>query len=464
MAFEVTMPRLGWSMEVGTLAEWQKKDGDRVEAGDILFTVEGDKALQEVEALESGILRIPPDSTPSGQELPVGALLAYIVQPGEEAPFERETAATPTPAAATELAAPVRATPESAPSSVGRRTKDGLPAISPRAHRLAEELGVNWTTLKGSGRTGRIVERDVRQAAEAIRSGVQIKVSPVARRLAEEAGIDLAKLAAQKLGDRIQREDVEAAIADREAVAVPTPPVPPKGEAIPVMQVRRVIAQRMTESAHTTAAVTLTTEADATELVTLREQIKATLSARGLVVPTYTDLIVKLTGVALKEHPMLNAYWEPGEGDRGADKIVIPNQVHIAVAVDTEAGLLVPVIRDVPAKSIRQIAEETRKLADKARPRELGPDELQGGTFTITNLGTYGIDAFTPIINLPQCAILGVGRIIAKPAVWKDRVVPRKMMALSLTFDHRVVDGGPAARFLNTVREYAEQPYLWLTA
>jgi pyruvate dehydrogenase E2 component (dihydrolipoamide acetyltransferase) len=334
---------------------------------------------------------------------------------------------------------------------------------------VAEELGVDWTVLKGSGRTGRIVERDVRGAVEARTPEVSIKVSPVARRLAEEAGLDLAELAAQKSGAaqkpgaRIQREDVEAAIAAREQAAEPLPPIAVEGEAVPVTQVRRVIAQRMAESAHTTAAVTLTTEADATELVTLREGIKATLSARGTVVPTYTDLIIKLTGVALKEHPMLNAYWEPGEGDAGAEEIVIPNQVHIAVAVDTQAGLLVPVIRDVPAKSIQQIAEETRVLADKARTRELGPDKLQGGTFTITTLGTSGIDAFTPIINLPQCAILGVGRIIAKPAVWGDQVVPRKMMALSLTFDHRVVDGGPAARFLNTVREYVEQPYLWLT-
>jgi pyruvate dehydrogenase E2 component (dihydrolipoamide acetyltransferase) len=236
-----------------------------------------------------------------------------------------------------------------------------------------------------------------------------------------------------------------------------------QGEAMPVTQVRRVIAHRMAQSAHTTAAVTLTTEADATELVTLREQIKATLSARGLVVPTYTDLIVKLTGIALKEHPVLNAHWKPGGTPGEEDQIFLAQDIHIAVAVDTQAGLLVPVIRDVPTKSIQQIAEEARALTRKARDRQLGPDELKGGTFTVTNLGTYGIDAFTPIINLPQCAILGVGRIIVKPAVWKDQVVPRKMMALSLTFDHRVVDGGPAARFLNRVREYVEQPYQWLT-
>jgi pyruvate dehydrogenase E2 component (dihydrolipoamide acetyltransferase) len=184
MAFEVTIPRLGWSMEVGTLAEWQKKDGDQVEAGEILFTVEGDKALQEVEALESGVLRIPPDSPPPGQELPVGTTLAYILEPGEEAPFEREAVATPTQAAALELAAPMPATPESTPPPAARRTKDGLPAISPRARRVAGELGVDWTGLKGSGRTGRIVERDVRQAVGARMPEVQIKVSVWQKKLA----------------------------------------------------------------------------------------------------------------------------------------------------------------------------------------------------------------------------------------------------------------------------------------
>jgi pyruvate dehydrogenase E2 component (dihydrolipoamide acetyltransferase) len=175
-----------------------------------------------------------------------------------------------------------------------------------------------------------------------------------------------------------------------------------------------------------------------------------------MVVPTYTDLLVKLTSVALSEHPMLNASWQE-------DRILVSERIHISIAVDVETGLVVPVVRDVPAKNIQQIAEEFRGLAKKARDRQLGIDDLQGGTFTITNLGTYGIDAFTPIINLPQCAILGVGRIIEKPAVVNGAMMPRKLMALSLTFDHRVVDGGPAARFLNRVREYVEQPYQWLS-
>jgi pyruvate dehydrogenase E2 component (dihydrolipoamide acetyltransferase) len=462
MAFEVTMPRLGWSMESGTLAEWLKKDGDRVEAGEPLFTVEGDKATQEVEALESGVLRIPPDSPPPGREMPVGTLLAYIVRPGEEPPFEGLAASLPQVTHSEPAASSTGGPTAAAPSSLAP-TRRNLPAISPRARRIAQELGVDWTILKGSGRTGRIVERDVRWVAEVARPAVDVKVSPVARRLAEEAGIDLAELAVQKSGGRIQREDVEAAIAAREAAIPQSPIVPLAGETMPVNQVRRLIAQRMAESAHTAAAVTLTTEADATELVAVREKLKATLSERGWVVPTYNDLITKLTGVALQEHPLLNASWKPAASTNQEDEIVISSYVHIGVAVDTDAGLLVPVVRDVPAKSIQQIAQESRALAEKARTRQLGADELRGGTFTITNLGMYGIDAFTPIINLPQCAILGVGRIVSKPAVWQDQVVPRKMMALSLTFDHRVVDGGPAARFLNAVREYIEQPYLWLT-
>jgi pyruvate dehydrogenase E2 component (dihydrolipoamide acetyltransferase) len=269
-------------------------------------------------------------------------------------------------------------------------------------------------------------------------------------------------LAAQKPGARIQRADVEAAIAARDAAAAQAPEtspnayVPPRGERLPVSPIRRVIAQRMFDGAQSTAPVTLSTEADATALVALREQIRAALEPRGLAVPGYTDLLIKLTAVALQQHPLLNAVWL-------GDAILVPDGIHIAVAVDAESGLVVPVIRDVPAKSLQQIAVELQALVERARTRKLTLEELEGGTFTITNLGAYGIDAFAPIINLPQCAILGVGRIVAKPAVVDDQIVPRRMAALSLTFDHRIVDGGPAARFLNTVREFVEQPALWLT-
>jgi pyruvate dehydrogenase E2 component (dihydrolipoamide acetyltransferase) len=459
MAFEVVMPKLGWASESARLVEWVKQDGDEVDAGEVLFLAEGDKAAQEVEALESGVLHIGPAGLCIGEEFPVGTVLAYLVASGETFSLDKVSEPTTVTASAQESQSPPAAgsAPPAGEERPALRNSRRKPAISPRAARVAAELDIDWTVLKGSGRTGRIVERDVRQAAAEAAAAPPIKVTPVAQRLAAAEGIDLTELAAHKAGEKIRREDVEALIAARDAMRAPAT-TPAAGTALPITRIRRVIAGRMVESGLTTAPLTLTTEADATELVALREKLKATLAQADRPVPSYNDLLIKLTAGALLEHPLLNAYWAENE-------IVVHETIHIATAVDTEAGLLVPVIRDVPGKSLQQIATEARALAEKARSGQLMGNALQGGTFTITNLGTYGIDAFTPIINLPgQCAILGVGRIISKPAAWQEQIALRKMMALSLTFDHRVVDGGPAARFLNTVREYVEQPYLWLTA
>jgi len=428
MPFEVTMPRLGWSMEVGTLGAWLKQDGDPVEAGDLLFSVEGDKATQEVEALESGILRIPPNSPPPGRELPVGTVLAYILQPGEIAPFEGPSAARDT----LPEPPPVATGPAQPPERTVRSRRD-QPAISPRARRAAGELGVDWSALQGSGRSGRIVERDVRQAARE----APARLSPLARRVAGRLGVDVEQLAAAAPGRRLRREDVEAAAS----------PAPLSG-------VRRLVAERMAASAHTAAAVTLTSEADATELVRLRAQLKADAQP----VPAYTDLLAKLVARALTEHPDLNAHLE-------GEAIVQSSAVNIGIAVDTERGLLVPVLRDVQAKPLRQVAAESAALVERARGGSISPDDLRGGTFTITNLGMYDIDAFTPIINLPECAVLGVGRIVPKQVVvdaGAERLAIRHMAFLSLTFDHRLVDGAPAARFLQRVKQYVEMPYLWL--
>ena len=460
MAYEVTMPRLGWTMEEGVFGEWLKQDGDEVKAGDLLFTVEGDKATQEVEVFESGILRLPQGAPAPGDVIPVGALLAYIVQAGELMPAadsrppqsagreERAGAAGPTAKAEPALRKP------SATRSTAADGR-GNPTISPRARRVAGELGVDWTQLTGSGRTGRIVERDVRAAAGTLVEPVGVDMSPVARRMAAEAGISLEELTAIRPDARIHREDVEAAIAARrQAVQAGEPP----GQIVSHSRIRQITAQRMAESAHATAPVTLTTEADATELVAaLREQLKSSYSRRGLAVPSYNDIYLKLTAAALQEHPALNASWSD-------DGLILHGGIHIGFAVETEQGLLAPVLRDVPAKSLRVIAAETAGLIEGAHQERLSHEAMQGGTFTITNLGMYGIDAFTPIINLPQAAILGIGRIVCKPAVHEGEIVPRQMVALSLTFDHRVVDGAPAARFLNTVRQYVSEPILWLTA
>ena len=224
---------------------------------------------------------------------------------------------------------------------------------------------------------------------------------------------------------------------------------------MPVTAVRRAIAERMAAGAHTAAPVTLTTEADATELVRLRGQLK---DDGRQAVPTYIDLLAKLVAVALAEHPMLNARLD-------GDVIRQSAAVNMGIAVHTERGLLAPVLRDVGARPLRQIAVESAALIERARAGRLTVDELSGGTFTITNLGMYEIDAFTPIINLPECAVLGVGRIVPKQVVVDaaaERVAIRHMVYLSLTFDHRLVDGAPAARFLQRIKQYVERPYLWL--
>jgi pyruvate dehydrogenase E2 component (dihydrolipoamide acetyltransferase) len=467
MATEIVMPRLGWTMEEGVLVEWIKKDGDPVKVGDIIFTVESDKALNEVEAFEEGILRIPPNSPAPGTTIPVGGLLAYLVQSGEPLPFAQESAVRAAPPAVETVSTnvPVVASATLAPAKANGST---MPTISPRARRIAYELGVDWTQINGSGRTGRIVERDVRAAlvqspqpsVQAPSADVQplepVEVSPVARRAAQELGVDLAALGTQMNGKRITRQDVERAAAA--PLEQPIQPTPPSGDQrIPISRIRSVIAERMSASSHTTAPVTLTTEVDATELVTLRKQLKSNNPA-GKPVPSYNDLLAKLCAVALEEHPTLNARFE-------GEEIVISGQAHIGLAVDTERGLLVPVMRDVGGKSLRQIAGESAALIKGARAGTLKSDAMSGGTFTISSLGTYEIDAFTPIINLPQCAILGVGRIVPKVVVVDveaEQTAIRHMLFLSLTFDHRLVDGAPAARFLQRVKQFVEQPYLWL--
>ncbi|MCC7262848.1 MAG: 2-oxo acid dehydrogenase subunit E2 [Candidatus Latescibacteria bacterium] len=431
MAVEIVLPRLGWTMEEGTLVEWLKKDGDPVQAGEVLFTVESDKAVNEIESFDAGVLRIPPDSPPPGSTVPVGTLLAYILAPGEALPAGRAASA---PAAA----APAPAATASAPAA-GRH--EG-PRISPRARRLARQLGVDWSQLQGSGQSGRLVERDIQAASRTPR------VSPVARRMAQEAGVDLGALAAAKPGARLQRQDVEAALATQTTA-------PAAGTSTPLSSLRRIIAQRMGESSRTTAAVTLFAEADASELVELRQRFKEALAARQQQVPSYNDFFLKLTALALSEHPQLNASWQ-------GDTIQAHTRIDIGMAVDTEAGLLVPVLRQVDRLSLQELAAQSAALSEGARTRRLKAEQLQGATFTVTNLGMYHIDAFTPIIDLPQCAILGIGRIALRPAVHQGQVVPRHQVVLSLSFDHRVVDGGPAARFLDAVRQYVEQPHLWL--
>jgi pyruvate dehydrogenase E2 component (dihydrolipoamide acetyltransferase) len=361
-------------------------------------------------------------------------------------------------------AAAAVAAPAPAPVAAAAGPRANRPPSSPSARRRAAELGVDWRQATGTGPRGRIKERDVIALAERVTAAgppitpaEAIRISPVARRLAESAGLDLALLAGRRPGQRIERGDVEEAI--RQAIqGAQRPSGPPAREKAgakrePVSGLRRVIADRMAHSAHSTAAVTLTTEADATELVRIRQDKKDDPYAD--VAPSYNTLLVKLVARALVEHPALNASLD-------GETIITWPQVNIGVAVDTERGLVVPVIREAADKSVGQLAGEMNELLPRAKAGKALPDELTGGTFTITNLGAFEIDAFTPIINPPECAVLGVGRLVDRYVVVDGVPAVRTMMALSLTFDHRLVDGGPAARFLQRIKQLVERPYLWL--
>jgi len=380
MAVPITVPRLDWSMDEGTFVEWLKREGEPVKPGDALFVLESDKATVNIEAIDAGLLRIGPESPKARDKVKVGQVLAYLAAEGEGLPGGQ---------ADVRVSAGGRI---ANPSHFDRRTSHGVVAISPRARRVARELGVDWSTLQGSGGNGRIRERDIRAAGQ----------------------------------------------TDRE------------GRLLPHTSIRKIIATRMVAGVTEAAPVTLTTKADATNLVGLRNQFKLAAGTTDEV-PGYTDLIVKLTAAALGQHPLLQAQWRE-------DGLFVPQRIDIAVGVDTEAGLVTPVLRNVDRMTLREITSRMRQLIAQVRAGKLSPDQLRDATFTVTNLGMFGVDAFTPIIQLPQCAVLGVGRIVREPAVIEDRIVPRDQLTLSLTFDHRVVDGAPAARFLDTVRRRIEQP------
>jgi pyruvate dehydrogenase E2 component (dihydrolipoamide acetyltransferase) len=438
MATEVLVPPLGQTVDTVTLVTWYKAEGETVVQGETLFAIETDKATLDVEAPASGVLR--GITAQPGEEVAVLSPIAFIAAPGEavEGPESLPSRRHTTP----DVSFPDRETRKEG-SADGRRRI----FISPRARRLAEKHNIPPETLKATGPEGAIIERDVRAYLDA-HAGPSI--TPVARRVAEEAGLDWRGLTGTGPGGRVTRDDVAQALeaAPEASVAVSAPSENEAIESIPLRSVRAVIAERMLRSATEAAQVTLTAEADATALVELRDQL-----VQDGINTSYNDMFLYILARALTEHPRLNASLE-------GDTIHVWRRIHIGLAVDAERGLLVPVMRDVDGKGLLQLSEETQSLVDRARAGQCTPDELSGGTFTLTNLGMFGIDAFTPLINLPECAVLGVGRIKRQPLMVGEKIVGRDMVWLSLTFDHRLVDGGPAARFLQRVVQLVERPHL----
>lgn len=458
MVKEIILPKLGQTMDEGTIIEWLKEEGDRVDRGEVIFTLESDKATLDVEAADKGFLR--QILVPAGKTVPVLTVVGLLTKTRNEDLSGYQIVGTDT---ASTVEAPK--TQDSRPDNGGGRspgtTKQERERIfaSPRARRRAREEGVEISELSGTGPGGRIVEQDVLGYLAA-----RPQATPVAQRLAAHEGVDLAGLDGNGPGGRITKADVELAIKARNSALAPVRTTERSRVAVaevPMRGVRARIAERMHESHQTTAPVTLTTEADATAFVEARERLKVKLADELGFNIGYNDMLIQLVSRALRTFPYMNAALE-SEKPEGEPVIRHLSRVNVALAVDTKQGLLVPVIQDADQKALKELARELQETIDRARSGEALPDELSGSTFTITNLGMYEIDAFTPIINLPEAAILGVGRIKECPAVVDGELCVRRSVWLSLTFDHRLVDGAPAARFLQHVKELVEEPYLLL--
>ena len=451
MATAVEMPKMSDTMEEGVLVAWLAEEGDTVSAGDVVAQVETDKATMDLEVYDDGVLlkRVVEE----GASVPIGGLIAVLGEEGEdvggvlaeygngaqkaevgeqkaEGGEERaeggEQKAEPDAAPSGDGAA--EALPEPAPVGAdGGRIK-----ASPLARRMASEGGLDLTALRGSGPEGRIVKRDVEAALEG---------------KAPAKAADPAEAPAERAPDRAPRP-----------AAQPAPSTGGDGyEALPISQMRKTIARRLSESKFTAPHFYLTVEVDMERAVAVRRQLNELAEAQGRARISFNDLITKACAAALRAHPQVNASYLEQEGE-----IRQHRAVNVAVAVAVDEGLLTPVIRDADRKGLAQIAEETRDLAERARTKQLQPPDWEGSTFTTSNLGMFGIEEFTAIINPPNACILAIGAIRDVPVVQDGEIVPGKRMKVTLSCDHRVVDGATGAQFLTDVVRHLEEPMTML--
>ncbi len=413
MAEIVPMPKLGFDMAEGTLVRWLVREGENIEKGQVLAEIETDKATVEVEATRSGV--VLKHLVPEGTTLPVGEPIAVLGEPGEEVNLEALVGkAAEAPQAQAEAAPAKEPPPTAAPSPAEEKTDGHLPG--------------------------------------------GVRASPVARRLAKEHGIDLRVLKGSGPGGRIVKKDVEAAIAAREAApaVAPAAPVFAPAEAArktvrqPLSRLRAAIGRRMVQAKQEAPHFYVTIEIDAEPLMALREELNRLLP-EGAPKLSVNDFIVKASALALREFPNLNASIE-------GDEIVRHGPIHIGIAVAVEDGLLTVVVRDADLKPLRLLSQEARAAVTRAREGKVRPEDVEGATFTVSNLGMFDVEHFIAIINPPQAAILAVGSVREVPVVRQGQVVPGKTLKATLSADHRVTDGAEAARWLQIFRRYLEEP------
>ena len=451
MAVPVIMPKLEMAQETATVIEWLKREGEPVEKGEPLLTVETDKVTVEVESPASGILagiRVAPQ-----QVVPVTEIIAYILQPGEELD---ESANQQISESASQRVS------ESASQRISE--SQGQP-VTPVAQRLAEAHGVDLGAIVGTGPGGRITKADVEAATAATSRLVaelppgpgKVRATPAARRIARERGLNLAEIAGSGPRGRIQAADV--------LTFTPAPAVipAPAAEVVPLRGMRRTISERMTASYRTAPHITLTVRVDVSGFEEARARLNARAEATGQPHVSTTALIVKAVAWALNRHPWLNSTLRQNSRHGEVKEIHLLPEINVGVAVAVEEGLSVPVVRQADRKGVAEISAEVNDLAARAREGRLTLADVAGGTFTISNLGPFGIEQFTAIINPPQAAILAVGATQPEAVVAEgNQVIVRPVMRMTLSADHRIVDGAVAARFLADLREALEAPTLLL--
>lgn len=442
MAHKIFMVRMGQTMKEGTVVQWFKEDGETVHAGDDLYEIEYDKATANVASTKDGVLKI---EVAAGETVPVSTVVATIFEPGEaDAPAKSKEA----PAKKEESAA--------AAESKAKTVRASIPV-----KRMARQMGIDLAQVT-PGDNGRITEEDLKRYAAggqpvAAETDAKVKASPMAKRIAAERGVDLAQVEASDPSGRIKKEDVLRFLESKEAgkQAAPVQAARSAGDkAVPMSGMRKVIARNMAKSYFENPVVTYSTDADMFELLKLRGELNEELAAKGVKV-SVNDFLIKAVSKALLAKPNINVSID-------GEEIIYKGEINIGFAVAVENGLVVPVVRDADTLKLEDISRRTKELAAKCRDGLITSEEMSGGTFTISNLGMLDIDMFTPIINAPQSAILGVGRAVEKPVVQDGEIAVRPMMVLSLTADHRVIDGAPAAEFLVELKKYIQKPFLLL--
>lgn len=408
MAAEVVMPKLGMAMKEGTVSTWNKKVGDSVSKGDMIASINSEKIEMDIEAPQDGVILDILVQEDVG--VPPGTIICYVGKPNEQL-SEQNRSANELQAPKNEVAAAISLEEPPANAAPSKKNKETV-RISPIARKIAESENLNVETIKGTGPKGRITKADVEKV--------------------------LAERASEASPQTVERDNTAM-----------------NKETLPVAGMRKVIASRMHNSLLNSAQLTINMKADVTDLISLQREIKEVIQQRHKVKISLTDFIARAVVLSLQEHKQMNSAYTDNE-------IHLYNHVHLGMAVALENGLVVPVVQHAEKMPLVELAAEIKTRAADARQGQLSTDRMQGSTFTITNLGAYGVEYFTPVLNPPETGILGVGATEDVPMYKGDDLQRRNVLPLSLTFDHRVLDGAPAANFLGTIKQYLEQPILLL--